>query len=509
MKREFLHLATPLFCLAVALLTFFCFPGHTWLQQDSQIYAPILEHERDPSALRNDILVQHPHVAYTLYDEIALALRAVTGLPFRDVLAAEQIATRALGIWGLLMLAEAFGLAMLPAMSVAAICSLGAMITGPQVLTIEYEPTPRAFAVPLLVCGMGLAARSRYWAAGIAAAVAFVIHAPTTLPFLAGFVLLARRARWTAYLPVGVALGVVVLIAGPGQEQQHFFAVLTSSQEMLQRMRTAYCWVSMWPLATIVRHLAIFTVLCGACARLWQKLGLELRVWLLVLPALGILSMPLSWMLLDQGGWSLIPQLQPMRALLFVTLAMQFATAAAGFQAPAWWEAAFWFSCAYYPACQSPLAIALGIATALLRARYALVAALAAFFVIPTIGGVVNYPRLHTPELAQLSEWARANTSRDAVFLFPDAGHGLQPGIFRTEALRAVYVDWKGGGQVNYLAELGEDWWFRWQQTVARGFHPQDVPKYAGLGVQYIVLKKRTADAPLFENAAFAVYRTR
>jgi hypothetical protein len=40
---------------ALALLTYFQFPGHTWLQQDSQIYAPILDHQRDPLALRNDI----------------------------------------------------------------------------------------------------------------------------------------------------------------------------------------------------------------------------------------------------------------------------------------------------------------------------------------------------------------------------------------------------------------------------------------------------------------------
>ena len=56
--------------------------------------------------LRNDILVQQPHVAYTLYDEIALGLRAVTGLGFREILQAQQIVTRALGIWGLLLMAE-------------------------------------------------------------------------------------------------------------------------------------------------------------------------------------------------------------------------------------------------------------------------------------------------------------------------------------------------------------------------------------------------------------------
>jgi hypothetical protein len=108
-------LATAACCMALALLTFFQFPGHTWLQQDTQIYVPILEHLRDPTVLRNDILVQRSHVAYTLYDEVALALRAVTRLGFREVLAAQQVMTRALGIWGLLMMAGAVGLGFGPA----------------------------------------------------------------------------------------------------------------------------------------------------------------------------------------------------------------------------------------------------------------------------------------------------------------------------------------------------------------------------------------------------------
>src|SRR5439155_2374840 len=145
--------------VALALLTFFGFPGHTWLQQDTQIYAGILEHLRDPSVLRNDILVQQPHVAFTLYDESALALRAISGLGFREVLAVTQVVTRALGIWGFLLMAEACGLGFAPGLLVAGICGLGFMIAGPSVLTVEYEPTPRAFAVPLRVCGIGLTAR--------------------------------------------------------------------------------------------------------------------------------------------------------------------------------------------------------------------------------------------------------------------------------------------------------------------------------------------------------------
>ena len=184
---EMKPLATAAVCVALALVTFFQFPGHTWLQQDSQIYVPILEHLRDPTVLRNDILVQHPHVAFTLYDETALALRAVTGAGFREVLAAQQIVTRALGIWGLLLMAEALGLAFAPALLVAAICSLGALIPGPAVLTFEYEPTPRAFAVPLLVCAC------RAWR-HIAATLR-----PESPPLSPSFTIRPRRCRSGAY----------------------------------------------------------------------------------------------------------------------------------------------------------------------------------------------------------------------------------------------------------------------------------------------------------------------
>jgi hypothetical protein len=475
---------------ALALLTFFQFPGHTWLQQDSQIYAPLLEHQRDPSVLRNDILVKQSLLSYTLYDETAQALRHVTGLGFREVLAFEQVLARALGIWGLCLMAEALGLSMAPALLVAAICSLGATIAGPTVLSIEYEPTPRAFAVPLLICAVGLAARRRYLGAGIAAAGAFLYHAPTTLPFL----------------------GFAPLLAVPA-----FSAHLTPLQEQIQRIRASYVWISTWPLAVIVHHLIVFAILLMAFLRLRREIPPALRILVLGLGILGVASMPISWLLLEHWRWALVPQLQPMRALLFVSLMMQFLTAAAGVKARHPFEAIAWFALAYLIPLQ-PLAwnrvvlvVALAALTALVvwrTPRFAPVPALLAFFAIPMLGGVVNYPHLHTPELAQLSTWARASTPQDAVFLFPDAAHGLDPGIFRAEALRAVYVDWKSGGQVNYLQEFGDEWWLRWQQTMAHRFTPADMAKYEGLGIGYVVLqgKNRLPQPPLFENAKYAAY---
>jgi len=144
------------------------------------------------------------------------------------------------------------------------------------------------------------------------------------------------------------------------------------------------------------------------------------------------------------------------------------------------------------------------------RARHAALAAiLVPLFLIPTWGKVENYPALHTPELQELSSWARASTPRDAVFLFADAGQDLSPGIFRAEALRAIYVDWKSGGQVNFFKDLGEQWWSRWQETMAKQFDAQGVARYRALGINYVVVSPRHRlpnTTPVFENAAFVAY---
>ena len=44
----------------LTLLSFFRFPGHTWLEQDTQIYAPILEHH---------YLVRPAHGRHTVRDD--------------------------------------------------------------------------------------------------------------------------------------------------------------------------------------------------------------------------------------------------------------------------------------------------------------------------------------------------------------------------------------------------------------------------------------------------------
>jgi hypothetical protein len=439
------------------------------------------------------------------------------------VLQAQQIVTRALGIWGIYLMAVSLGLEMWPSVLVAAIVSLGANVAGPQVLTLEYEPTPRAFAVPLLFCAIGLAAHARYRGAVFAGIAAVLYHAPTTAPFWVVMVpLLVVKRKYGSLAAVAAAI-LVLVAAGRMQAAEHidFFSRLTAAEQQLQLMRVAYSWVSTWPASTIVHYAICWTVALAGVVRLWRYLTGPLRAMLLGLPLLGMLSMPVSWLLLERLHWSLTPQVQPMRALLFVAFAMQFAAAAAGVLALAQKrrvEAGAWFAAAYVlpihaiitapiPWQHAVLVVALAAATAAAR-RYAPVAALAAFLVIPTAGGIVNYPNLHTPELAELSQWAASATDQNAVFLFADARRALHPGIFRSDAQRAVFVDWKGGGQVNYLKGFGSLWWERWQQTLAEPFRPSDLLRYPALGITHVVLGpgNRLPQETVFANSRYLVY---
>jgi len=513
--------------LAFALASFFVFPGHTWLQQDSQIWTAMLEHLRDPAVLRTDILVQQPHVGFTLYDEVALALRRVTGLGFREVLEFQQIVCRALGIWGLVLMAAAAGLEWGPAVLVAALCSLGTTIAGPAVLTVEYEPTPRAFALPLVLLAIGLVAHRRYTAAGIAAACAFLYHPPTALGFFAIFLALTVIERqWRAWVPVALAVALLAVTAARsgGAAPQPLWGRIEPSQEYLQRLRAGYIWISAWPAAYIVHHLLLAAALAVAWLRVRRCVTVELRAFVLGLPLLGLLSMPLSWLLLERARWVLMPQLQPMRLVLFVALMMVFLAGLAGAYAALarrWWEAAAWFAVACWlplqPVVTDPYSVrrvavlltAAGLCVVAMRVRVAPLAGAAALLLIPFAGRVVNYAKPDTTQLLQLAGWAMHSTPRDAVFLFPDAGRSLALGVFRCEALRTVYVDWKGGGQVNFVREFGEEWWRRWRATMADGFRADGMAAYRAAQIDYIVLplRHRLPGSPVFANARYLVYR--
>jgi hypothetical protein len=519
--------------IALTLLSYFQFPGHTYLGSDTQIYVPMLEHIWDPAALTRDLVAPKPHLSYTLYDEIAIALRWITHSSFEAVLTAQQLVFRALQILGVYLLTLSFPLARGKALVVAALFTLGAIIAGPAVLTFEYEPVPRAFAVGLVFLAIGLAAQEHLMWADIAAAVAFLYHPPTVWVFWVLYLWLTLRHRdyrdlWP--LAAGIILLFVSSRLQPGAaESQTFLTRVTPELEKLQRMRASYNWISTWPPQLIWQYVLLWFV---SMLAFWRVRPRAARLFLIGMPAIGILSIPLSYILLDQLKWGLIPQFQPARALLFVTAFAVILSAAAGIRAAEqrrWIESVIWFVIVLAVPTSVPifsisgrnliwllaLAIALCGALALERFRFAplLLAAvtIAPSFALPYLLHVRNYPHPNLAALDDLVRFASAQTPKDAVFLFGDAGSSPDPSIFRAESLRAVYVDWKSGGQMNFSEPLAREWWQRWQETNALHFDPAEVGKLAGLGIDYLVLSpthRLTDRQPEFENREYVVFRS-
>jgi hypothetical protein len=159
---------------------------------------------------------------------------------------------------------------------------------------------------------------------------------------------------------------------------------------------------------------------------------------------------------------------------------------------------------------QWALAAGLALVCVLIPRKLLLIPLTAAYFLIPTAGKIENYPHLETPQLAQLEDFARQQTPPQAMFVFPDAGHALYPGIFRVRAKRSVYVDWKSGGQVNYYRSLADEWWSRWRQLHALEDRSPDLQQLTADGIDYLVMPASeglTGKQAVFQNDRFVVYQ--
>src|SRR5262249_2997481 len=154
---------------------------------------------------------------------------------------------------------------------------------------------------------------------GAAASCAFLMHAPTTFPFWAVYGVLAlwpsgeRRERLYGFAPLTVAL-VLLWIASRGQsggaQVETFLSRLDPNQESLQRMRASYNWISVWARAWLGHYLFLYAVTLAATVRLRNRLSPEMRLFALGLPLIGILSLPLSWLMLEKMRLALTAQLQ-------------------------------------------------------------------------------------------------------------------------------------------------------------------------------------------------------
>lgn len=523
---------------AFALLGWFVFPGRTWLQSDTQIYVPILERQYDPALFARDEIALRPHVKFTFYDEITVALRRWTGAEFREVLAAQQLLFRAAGVTGAFLIGLALGLPWPGALAAAGLFGLGAVINGPAVLTLEYEPVPRGFAVLWIMLALGLAMHRRWMWAGVAAVVATLYHPTTTAPFWVCLLLhwrFAHDRREGIALELSVALAaaglaVIAILQPFGADRQVMLGRIPAELEQIQKYRGAYNWISLWPVGWLWQYPLLAALALAAWRGLRGWMRPEARFLSAALAGYGLAMIPLQWLLLDAGKWVLMPQFQPARAVLWVAVMAELLALAAAWKAAAerrWLEAGAWSVAAFllpaagaaplvelwkYPERLGAAVLAAGFALAGARwPRVAVLAAMAAFLVIPRVGRLELHPKLHSAELDELAAWARKATGKDDVFLFADAGRRLEPGVFRARALRALYVDWKSGGQANLLRDYGYEWKRRWDAVREARPPLLGLEEYAKLGVDWVVVAPANAPpgaAPAFRNARYAVFRT-
>jgi hypothetical protein len=414
---------------------------------------------------------------------------------------------------------------------------------------VEYEPVPGAFATGLMLLGMGLLAREKPLLAGLAAGVALLYDARVAAPFwiVVLVALIFDGHLRSLFRPAVTVLVVFVLLLAnlvqlqPGIiEPQIFFGQVSARMSNILRYRASNGWVSLWAQREIWQYLVIWVCGVWATARIWPTLNRQLRWFFVALPFLGIVSVPISYLLLEQLRWSLILQVRPAGELLFTVATASLACSIAGIRAALkrkGWEASLWFLLVFVlpvnarvldllrvSNLRNAIQLAFCVAAAGLLAllltqfgstkmrRLVLLIPVLAIFAPPSIGRVENDSKIDRKPIAEVAEWAENNTWGSSVFLFPDAGRDLYPGIFRAESRRAVWVDWNSGSLSDYFESFANEWWERWQQTMEGSFSAARLQGMLSLPVDYYVLKRANhlADVrPVFRNREFVVYDAR
>ncbi|MDZ7639068.1 MAG: DUF6798 domain-containing protein [Bryobacterales bacterium] len=539
--------------LAILIVGFSIDPGRHFLTSDTQIWTVMMEHQLHPEFLGRDLLAQYPHIGLSFYDEIVNGLRRLTGLPVEAVMVAHQVVFRAVMLGAAYWLGFALCKSRLLAVWMAASIQMIYFIAGPTVCVFEVEPVPRAYSLALGLLAVALVANGRRWGAAWALGAAMLFQAVMVYPLLlclASWTLFSRedgswRRRLSYWVPIaGLAIAVVTLSIAAQGGSGGMFAIVPEWLREVQRVRASYNWVSLWPWSLLAVHLLLCVAAGFSYFRLRADANPWLRWFLWGVPIVALCSIPVAWLMMERLHLMVAAQTQPARALAMMYAVGVVALLSAGVLASnrgRWMECGFWLLCGYSMvfldrtvAFSQVLAAGEGVhgfwlwapalataATGILWLRLRSPVAATILFGLLMASPFAIY-RLHfdanvmaqdarTPEVLALSAWAEANTHPDAVFLFPGFERSIQPGVFRSVARRALYVDWKAGGQVNFDIEFARLWWQRWNQAGKGKFTPSRAALFAREGIDYLVVP-RAAEldllAPLYRNSRFVVYRT-
>lgn len=474
---------------AIVFVEFETVPGHTYLQGETQLYVPMLERLDTPGFLSRDLVATHPDLSYTVYDEITLFLHEAARLHFKAALFAQQVLCRTAAVVGVYLLVCSVGFGEVWALLISALINFGAFLPGPALHMVDPEPVPATFAFGLSLLAIGCLSRGKPLLSGLTGGIAFLydptIAAVVWIAILIAF--FADKNLRKLLRPTLTILAVFVLLLAnlaqlqPGiSDSEPLFSRIPADIAAILQARTPYAWTPYWAGHQIWIYLAI--LVCGfwATARVWPRMNRQTRWFFLLPPLLGVLSIPVSAVLLEQFDWWLLPRIQPARWLLFTVALSLIAGSIAGVQAfrlRSRAEAAAWF-----------LFVVAVIAVTPMTA--------------PRSAGIGDWKAV-----AGMARWAETNTWGSSLFAFPDAGSALYPGVFRAESRRAIWVDWESGTQSCYSGSLAATWNERWRNMEHRR---RSATRFrAELPVDYYVLKapnRIPGMKPAFANADFVVY---
>ena len=464
---------SPALLLALVLITYLEFqfyPGHTYLASATQLYVPILEHLATPGYLTRDLVATNPNVTYTVYDEVTLFLHTAGKLNFHTALVLQQVLCRFAGLVGIYLLARATGLKTLPCVAIATLLNAGTFLTGPNIWLIDPEPIPQAFAVGLMFLAIGCLAVSKPLLSGLFGGTALLYDPTISAPFwIVLFIAYGCDRKLRRLLrPIGpIFLVFILLLANLAQLQQGtpdsqaLVTRLTTGLASIEQFRSPDLWISLWPAKFVYLYLALFVIAVWSVTRIWPILNRQMR-WLLAwLPAIGVLTLPCSAILLDGQRLAAMLRVEPLHLLIYTVFTAWFGCALAAIRAfrhKAGKEAFAWS------------AVCLFILGSGLAQR--------------------SQPKTD-PAISDLATWAEKSTWGSSVFLFPDAGRDRNPGVFRAESCRALWVDWQSGKQAGYHVALTPEWFNRWQMTMRGPMTGDHFETMLSQPIDYYVLNRK------------------
>jgi hypothetical protein len=457
----------------------------------------------------------------------------------------QQFLFRIAALTGIFLLARATGLSHLFAFILAALVNLGVTLAGPAVSLTEREPLPAAFAFGLTLLAMGLLAHEKPLLAGVAGGIGFLYDPVLALPFWA--VLLVAycchaHLRRVIRPALPIFLVFLLLLANlaqlqPGTGGDPVFARVSPQLANFQRTFAPHLYVGLWPPGDTYQFVALYAFALWAAVRCGPLLNAGFR-WIVLGSGLcGLLSIPLSYLLLDINHLAWAARLQPARMLLFTVAAAALLFGLAGMRAillRSIREGLAWFCLLFALPVSTGIFDFLRITNAQRLSRFALALALAALLAsllasfssgaarfwalaapllaalaFSRVPGLLPSPVPFRESIGQMARWADGATWGSAVFLFADAARENYPGVFRAQSRHALWVDWETAQGVLYSEQAAAHWQDRWQGTMEPGYSPKKLENLLPLPIDYYVLRRRNqlaAPRSVFANRDFVVY---